>query len=115
MSRDIFTTFEGLKKVMSHTSSYASYRAYLKVLLPSSRCYFFEFSMNLIFFSFYCQGSNPPRIPFLGVSLSDLTFIDDGNKSKMEEGDMEGDWDQFKGGLNVNKWLLVFYFLFFFL
>jgi len=62
-------TFEKLKGIMSHSASYASYRAYLK-------------------------GTTPPSIPFLGVSLSDLTFIDDGNKENED------------GSINFQKWIL---------
>eukprot|EP00008_Paramoeba_atlantica_P000975 CAMPEP_0201504996 /NCGR_PEP_ID=MMETSP0151_2-20130828/85518_1 /ASSEMBLY_ACC=CAM_ASM_000257 /TAXON_ID=200890 /ORGANISM="Paramoeba atlantica, Strain 621/1 / CCAP 1560/9" /LENGTH=133 /DNA_ID=CAMNT_0047898811 /DNA_START=1940 /DNA_END=2338 /DNA_ORIENTATION=- len=55
---------------MSHQSNYASYRAYLK-------------------------GSTPPCVPYLGVVLSDLTFIDDGNK------DYDGEL------LNLQKWRMI--------
>ena len=111
---DIFTIFGGLKKVMSHTSSYGSYRAYLKVS--------FSHPIPLSFFHYLHQqkGSTPPRIPFLGVTLSDLTFIDDGNKTKFENGSEfetaeDTHWEDFVGEekFNVSKCLMVFFFLFF--
>lgn len=51
---EVIRRFEKMKAIMSHRSSYAAYRAYLKGLIP-------------------------PCIPYIGISLSDLTFIDDGS------------------------------------
>eukprot|EP00009_Paramoeba_aestuarina_P017297 CAMPEP_0201542480 /NCGR_PEP_ID=MMETSP0161_2-20130828/72062_1 /ASSEMBLY_ACC=CAM_ASM_000251 /TAXON_ID=180227 /ORGANISM="Neoparamoeba aestuarina, Strain SoJaBio B1-5/56/2" /LENGTH=313 /DNA_ID=CAMNT_0047950141 /DNA_START=304 /DNA_END=1245 /DNA_ORIENTATION=- len=50
---EVVHSYEKMKAIMSHRSSYAAYRAYLKGLVP-------------------------PCIPYIGISLSDLTFIDDG-------------------------------------
>jgi hypothetical protein len=49
-----------LESVMSHESSYKNYRAALK---PAS----------------------PPAVPYLGTFLTDITFIEEGNKSKIDD------------------------------
>ena len=53
---------------------------------------------------FVLQGVVPPGIPYIGVTLSDLTFMYDGNP------DPKG--DETKELINFNRWILVWlYFL----
>jgi len=57
LNAEAMSAFQRMKNILSRRSSYATYRAFL-------------------------QGSTPPCLPYLGVCLSDLTFIDDGNKDE---------------------------------
>ena len=54
---------EGLSTLMAHASSYKNYRAQIASLRYA-----------------------PPFIPYIGVHLSDLTFIGDGNKDVTVDG-----------------------------
>eukprot|EP00009_Paramoeba_aestuarina_P010996 CAMPEP_0201529618 /NCGR_PEP_ID=MMETSP0161_2-20130828/42315_1 /ASSEMBLY_ACC=CAM_ASM_000251 /TAXON_ID=180227 /ORGANISM="Neoparamoeba aestuarina, Strain SoJaBio B1-5/56/2" /LENGTH=480 /DNA_ID=CAMNT_0047931521 /DNA_START=20 /DNA_END=1462 /DNA_ORIENTATION=+ len=53
--------FEKVEEIMSHNLCFANYRAYIR-------------------------NCAPPCIPYVGVYLTDLTFIDEGNKDSNKEG-----------------------------
>ncbi|OLL24556.1 Protein ste6 [Neolecta irregularis DAH-3] len=53
-------TLEGLNKIMNSSRNFADYRETLHVV-------------------------NPPCVPFLGVYLTDLTFIEDGNSNYLKK------------------------------
>eukprot|EP00009_Paramoeba_aestuarina_P015448 CAMPEP_0201529642 /NCGR_PEP_ID=MMETSP0161_2-20130828/42356_1 /ASSEMBLY_ACC=CAM_ASM_000251 /TAXON_ID=180227 /ORGANISM="Neoparamoeba aestuarina, Strain SoJaBio B1-5/56/2" /LENGTH=201 /DNA_ID=CAMNT_0047931557 /DNA_START=847 /DNA_END=1449 /DNA_ORIENTATION=- len=54
---DMKNLFEHMQNVFSHRASFTTYRALL-------------------------QGTSPPCLPYLGLCLADLTFLDDGNKEE---------------------------------
>uniref|UniRef100_A0A7S4NAX9 Ras-GEF domain-containing protein n=2 Tax=Paramoeba aestuarina TaxID=180227 RepID=A0A7S4NAX9_9EUKA len=72
IDRDVIGRYEKIRAIMSHRSSYGAYRAYVK-------------------------GVVPPGIPYIGVSLSDLTFMYDGNPDPKDG----------EGLLNFKRWILM--------
>ena len=61
VNKKLLTTFQDMNTLMQSSSSYKNMRQTLKV-------------------------TTPPLVPYLGIFLSDLTFIEDGNQDSTETG-----------------------------
>lgn len=77
--------YEELNALMSMMANYKVYRAHLQVRADSNRALCRSTSICLSILAPYValQHVKKPCLPFVGLNLQDLTFLDDGNPNKL--------------------------------